>query len=176
MLIPGWLVSIATFPGVIVHEIGHQLFCRILRISVLDVCYFRFGNPAGYVVHETPRSTYHHLLVGVGPFVTNTLLGAIIAAPGAIPVLWFESATPLDYLLIWLGVSIAMHSFPSSGDAKSIWASLWSEEAPPLARLVGTPLVVVIYAGSIGSIFWLDLAYGVAVATLVPKLLVAAIA
>lgn len=26
----------------------------------------------------------------------------------------------LDYFMIWLGVSIAMHSFPSTGDAKSI--------------------------------------------------------
>lgn len=54
MIIPGFLISILTFPGVIVHEIAHQLFCRICGVAVLDVCYFKAGNPAGYVVHEIP--------------------------------------------------------------------------------------------------------------------------
>lgn len=41
MIIPGFLISIATFPGVIVHEAAHQLFCRLTKVAVLDVCYFR---------------------------------------------------------------------------------------------------------------------------------------
>lgn len=44
--IPGQLIAALTFPGVIVHEMAHQLFCRLFRVAVLDVCYFRFG-PAG---------------------------------------------------------------------------------------------------------------------------------
>jgi hypothetical protein len=38
--IPGPLIALATFPGVIVHELAHQLFCRWFRIPVLNVCYF----------------------------------------------------------------------------------------------------------------------------------------
>ena len=51
-IIPGVLVSAVTFPGVVVHEAAHMLFCRIRGVAVLDVCFFRFGNPAGYVVHD----------------------------------------------------------------------------------------------------------------------------
>ncbi len=176
VLIPGWLIAIATFPGVIVHEIAHQFFCKVLRIAVLDVCYFRIGNPAGYVVHEATKSTYQTILIGVGPFLVNTVVGAVIAAPAVIPVFQFEAGSPLDYVLIWLGVSIAMHSFPSTGDAQSIWSALWSGDAPLLARLAGAPLVLLIYAGAVGSVVWLDLVYGATVAWAVPKLLVSVLA
>lgn len=175
-MIPGWLISIVTFPGVIVHEIAHQMFCRLFRIAVLEVCYFRFGNPAGYVVHEAPRNAYQSIAIGVGPFILNSLVGALIAAPAAIPVVQFRTGTPLDYFLIWLGVSIAMHSFPSTGDAKSIWQSVWSSNTPVLAKVVGSPLVVIIYIGAVGSVVWLDLIYGVGVAMLLPKLLVSSMA
>lgn len=67
--IPGFLITILTFPGVIVHELAHQIFCRICRVAVFDVCYFKFGNPAGYVVHEHPKNAYSQILIGIGPFL-----------------------------------------------------------------------------------------------------------
>ena len=173
MFIPGFLISIITFPGVIVHEAAHQLFCRLSRVAVLDVCYFRFGNPAGYVVHEHPQKTYQNILIGIGPFFLNTVVGALIALPAAIPVIKFGSGNLFDYFLIWLGVSIAMHSFPSTGDAKSIWTAVWSKETGWLAKIVATPIVGLIFICAAGSFFWLDLIYGVAVAMLIPNILVA---
>jgi hypothetical protein len=170
--IPGWLISILTFPGVIVHEIAHQLFCRLFRVAVLNVCYFRIGNPAGFVVHEHPRKASHHLWIGIGPFFLNTILGALIALPGAIPVLQFESGSLLDWFFVWLGVSIAMHAFPSTGDAQSIWQGVQSPETPLAARIIAAPVVGIIYLGAFGSMVWLDAVYGVGVAMLLPKLLV----
>ncbi len=175
MPIPGFLIAIATFPGVIVHEMAHQLFCRLCRVAVFDVCYFRFGNPAGYVTHEHPFNPYQHLLIGVGPFLLNTVLGAVIAFPAVIPVLKFEAGTPLDYALIWLGVSIAMHAFPSTGDAASMRQSLAAHPSF-LLRLVGTPIIALIYLGALGSMFWLDALYGLFVAGLLPTLVVSYLA
>ncbi|WP_438433673.1 hypothetical protein [Gorillibacterium sp. sgz500922] len=172
MFIPGFLISIVTFPGVMVHEFAHQLFCRFSRTAVLDVCYFRVGNPAGYVSHEHPSKPSHQVWIGIGPFIVNTLVGALIAMPAAIPVLQFESASLLDYLLIWLGVSIAMHAFPSTGDAKNIWSLLKRRETPLPVRLIGAPLVGLIYLGALGSFFWLDALYGIAVAAGIPYLVV----
>src|SRR5579883_1252201 len=139
--IPGWLIAIVTFPGVIVHEMAHQFFCRLSRVAVFEVCYFRIGNPAGYVIHEHPKYAWQHILIGIGPFIVNSVVGALIASPGAIPVLQFDSGSALDYLLIWLGVSIAMHAFPSTGDAKSIWSMLSKQPAFSLVRIIGTPVV-----------------------------------
>ncbi|NIM04841.1 MAG: DUF3267 domain-containing protein [Armatimonadetes bacterium] len=172
MIIPGRLIALVTFPGVIVHEIAHQLFCRLCGVAVLDVCYFRFESPAGYVEHEPPRRISQHVLIGIGPFIVNSLLGAFIALPSAVAVLQFEAGTVLDYILVWLGVSIAMHAFPSVADAKSIWQAIWSEGTPTLTRLMVTPVVGLIYLGALGSFLWLDLAYGVVLAVGFPYLLV----
>ncbi|MEQ8155237.1 MAG: metalloprotease family protein [Clostridiaceae bacterium] len=176
MIIPGFLISIITFPGVIVHEIAHQLFCRICRVAVLDVCYFRFGNPSGYVVHEHPKSPYQQILIGIGPFFLNTVVGALIALPAAIPVLNFgdslATASFIDYMLIWVGVSVIMHSFPSTGDAKSLWDAVKDKETPLIAKIFAVPVVLLIYIGAMGSVIWLDLIYGVAVAAFIPNLII----
>ncbi len=169
-MIPGILISIVTFPGVIVHELAHLLFCKLFRVAVYDVCYFRVGNPSGYVVHEHPRTPLQSIFISIGPFLVNTILGAIIALPAAIPVLKFDSGDIFDYVLIWLGVSIAMHSFPSTGDAKSLWASVTSPQTPFGYKIMAAPICLVIFAGAIGSFFWLDLGYGVVVALALPEL------
>ena len=171
-LIPGQVIAALTFPGVIVHELAHQLFCRFFRVAVFDVCYFRFENPVGYVIHEPPSKASHHVLIGVGPFIISSLLGAFIAFPAATPVLRFETGTVLDYFLIWLGVSIAMHSFPSTADANSIWEAISGKDVPVLLRFISKPAVGLIYLGAIGSVFWLDLVYGIAIAMLLPELLI----
>lgn len=180
MIIPGFIISIITFPGVIVHELAHQLFCRICRVAVFDVCYFRFGNPAGYVVHEQPKSAYQNILIGIGPFLLNTIIGALIALPSAVPILNFDikfgANNFIDYFLIWIGISIAMHSFPSIGDAKSIWKSIMKKETPLLLKIFTAPIVILIYIGAAGSVVWLDLFYGIAVATFIPNLIISMLA
>ncbi len=168
MSIPGLFISIITFPGVVAHEFAHELFCALTGTRVLKVRYFRFGNPAGYVVHEVPDSVWKHIIIGIGPFFVNTALGFL---SGLFAVKQFDSAGGTGgaaYVLIWLGLSIAMHSFPSTTDAKSIWRGVWSKGTPIAAKLVGTPLVGLIFLGALGSFFWLDLAYGVVVAVVSP--------
>ena len=174
--IPGIIITVLTFPGVIVHELAHQLFCRICRVSVFDVCYFKLANPCGYVVHEIPKNSFQQILIGIGPFFVNTILGALIALPAVIPILNFNAQFGekqlLYYFLIWVGVSIAMHSFPSTGDAKGIWKEVRSNQTSILTKIIGAPIVLFIYIGAIGSAFWLDLAYGIAVVAFLPNLII----
>lgn len=153
------------------HEMAHQLFCRWCRVPIFDVCYFRVGNPSGYVIHENPRKPSQQIWIGVGPFLVNTIVGALVAFPAAIPMLKFDAGQPIDFLFIWLGISIAMHAFPSTGDAKSIWHGISSPEVPLLAKLIALPVVALIYVGAIGSFFWLDVLYGAAVALALPSLI-----
>ena len=170
--IPGFLITLVTFPGVIVHELAHQLFCRLYKVPVFKVVYFQLENPAGYVLHETPLNKWHSVMISIGPFFVNTILGAIIALPAALPIFEFNSAGPLDYVLIYLGVSIAMHAFPSTGDGNIIWQTLKEKTTPLWIKIAGYPLVGLIYLGSIGSFFWLDLLYGIGVAIGLPKLII----
>jgi hypothetical protein len=172
MIIPGFVISIVTFPGVIVHELAHALFCKLTGTTVRKVCYFRLGNPAGYVIHDRPASVWKHILIGVGPFFLNTLLGLALGIVAALAHFDFEQPTAVSGVLMWLAISIAMHSFPSTGDARSIWDAVWSKGAPFTAMLVGVPLVAIIFLGAAGSVVWLDLAYGCGVVIGLPKVIV----
>lgn len=171
-MIPGFLITWLTFPGVIVHELAHAIFCRIFGVGIYAVKYFQFsvgfGQPAGYVIHEPASSATKNLLISIGPFFINTIVGGIIGAPAAIPVLKFGSYDPLDLFLIWLGVSIAMHAFPSTGDAASIRQSLAQPDTSRWTKIWATPIVGIIYLGALGSMFWLDVLYGIAVVGFIP--------
>ena len=161
---PGFLIQFATFPGVMAHELSHFICCIVTGTRVIKVCLFRFGNPAGYVVHDRPASVWRHILIGTGPFLVNTVAGFLLGL-----LAWQGRwAGEEQYLWGWLGVSVGCHSFPSRGDAKGIWRAIWGSGSPYTARLVGTPLVVVILLGALGSVFWLDVAYGIAVALILP--------
>jgi Putative zincin peptidase len=131
-----------------------------------------FGSdPAGFVIHEPAPKSYHSVLISVGPFLVNTVIGAIVSFPAALPVIKFGSGDLLDVFLIWLGVSIAMHAIPSTGDAKSMWQSVKGVSA--VTRLLVMPIVGIIYLATIGRLFWLDLFYGISAAVGLPTLVIA---
>ena len=175
MIIPGLgiIISIVTFPGIAVHEFAHQVFCRLLRIPVFKVVYFRIGNPCGYVEHEACEEPLKVFLTSTGPFLINTLAGLLILTPVAVPILKFREYTnPLNLLLAWLGFSILMHAFPSTGDAGNMVRQiLKNPNVGILPKILSAPVIALIYAGAFGSIFWLDLIYATAVAMLIPNLL-----
>src|SRR4029078_10337648 len=137
MIIPGEFIALLTFPGVIIHEAAHLLFCKWGRVPVLDVCYFRFGNPAGYVIHERPANFRTAFLISVGPFIVNSLLCIFICFPAFVPVRIFDLHDPVSYFLLWLGLSIGMHAIPSTGDARGLWfhAEKAAKNFNPLAIL-----------------------------------------
>ncbi len=170
--IPGWLISIVTFPGIIVHEAAHMLFCRLRRVPVLEVCFLRFANPPGYVIHEAPKDFTSNFLIAVGPFIVNTLLCLLLCFPSFLRVRVFDLPDPLSYLMLWLGVSIGMHAFPSNQDASCLLegAKAAARRLNPLA-LLSFPLVVLIYIANFLRFFWFDYLYGFAVGLLLPELL-----
>jgi hypothetical protein len=136
-MIPGILISILTFPGVIVHEFAHLFFCKIRKVAVFEVCYFRFGNPSGYVIHENTTDFYTTFLISMGPFFINTVLCLLICIPAYIPINFFNVDHPLSYFLVWLGMSIGMHAVPSNQDAKNLYKQAKEkikEESAPTTR------------------------------------------
>ncbi|HZT41870.1 MAG TPA: hypothetical protein VFA07_06755 [Chthonomonadaceae bacterium] len=167
------LINILTFPGVVVHELARRFFCRLSRVAILDAKYFGIGDPGGYVDYEPPRTAWQLVMIEIGPFFVNTILGAIIATPGVIPLLLFgiDSGSVLDYVLVWLGASIAIHAFPTVEDAKIVKDIANAKETPALTQVLGGPLSWAIYLGSLGSLYWLDVVYGIAIVILVPQLL-----
>jgi Putative zincin peptidase len=170
--IPGALISILTFPGIIVHEFAHMLFCKLRKIAVLDACYFRVGNPAGYVVHENTDDFTSTFLVSMGPFIVNTLLCLLICLPAYMPIKFFNIDHPLSYFLIWLGVSIGMHAIPSNQDANNVFQQAKEKiKHKNILAILSFPLVGLIYLFNFLRFFWADLIYGVAIGIGIPSLI-----
>jgi len=167
--IPGFVISILTFPGVIVHEAAHLLFCRVNKLAVFDVCYFRFGNPAGYVIHEATTDFKKAFMVSMGPFFVNSVLCVIFCSAAFVPAWELEVQDPLAYFFYWLGISIGMHAFPSTQDMKGIWHLMPGEAKKlNLLAIVSYPLVAIVFVLNLARFFWADLGYGLAIGILVP--------
>ena len=186
MIVPGALISWITFPGVIVHEFGHFLFCRLRRIAVYDAVFFRLGNPAGYVVHGNSPDFLSTFLICVGPLIVNTLLCLFICLPAYIPFKVFGQnfdrlsnvgfaaafGILLNYLVLWLGVSIGMHAFPSTQDAMNLWqAAKQRAGSGDILAVLSLPLAALIFVANLLRFFWFDYIFGLAVGLGIPSLI-----
>jgi hypothetical protein len=162
----GWLIAIITFPGIILHEWAHKFLCDRTNVPVYKTCYFRLGNPAGYVIHGPVDSYWKIFLIAIAPYLVNTL-AAILLFLVAINT----SLGATNYVFYWLGISIAIHSFPSSEDADNLWSyskRFWWHD--PLA-LFGFPVVGLIKLARTLSTIWFDLLYAIALLLLVALLI-----
>ena len=158
--IPGQIIAALTFPGVIVHEAAHMLFCRLRGVAIFDVCFFRFDNPAGYVIHEETDDFTSAFLISFGPFLINSTLCILICLPALAPLKLFGVEDPLTYLLLWLGISIGAHAFPSTHDSQNVWRLAKVEaKKKNLLAIASFPLVVLFVAANVLSFFWFDFIY-----------------
>lgn len=116
---------LAVAPGVAVHELGHLLLCRVSGVRVRQVVLFRIGSPAGFVAHAAPRLLRQHLAISSGPLlVSSSLATALFAAATRLafarPAAWWPAAA---LMALWLGCSVALEAWPSSGDAQALGRS-----------------------------------------------------
>jgi hypothetical protein len=163
-ILPGWLISLATFPGVISHEIAHRLACYIGRVPVYKTCYFRIGNPAGYVIHGQVKGYWSALLLAVAPFLVNTSASILLY----ITAISTRSPENMWWLLyIWLGVSTAYHSFPSDEDAGTLWDYSKRAWMRNFLVILGLPLIVIIRIANKLRFLWFDLIYALSLLFLV---------
>lgn len=148
-------VSALTFVGVIFHEFGHQVFCNLTGVRVQKVCYFRFGNPSGYVIHERPKKFYQSFLIAVGPFISGAFFSMLFYYLSK-TFTWQEWQ---KYLLIWLGASVAISSFPSDTDALNLWKDTNRHIFKNLLALIGYPVTIVLWIANSLTVVWFDLFY-----------------
>jgi len=139
------ILLILTFPGVIIHEMSHEFFCRRSGVAVRKVKYFRIGNPAGYVVADPPKKYEQALSITVGPFLINTIFSLAIFFFAFLVIIRSESFSNIwAGIFLWLGFSIGLHSFPSSEDANILWnfskknwkAAVWIPISFPVVFLI----------------------------------------
>jgi hypothetical protein len=152
------------FPGVVVHEFAHASACRAVGVPVLEVVYFRFGNPPGYVRHANPARYRQSVVISVAPFLVNTVVafGSFLAAGAFVATggdgLALESAVVVA-VFGWIGLSVGMHAFPSTGDARTLWVRSRREWRRSPIVLLGVPVVALIYVVNLLSWLWAHVIY-----------------
>lgn len=162
------LLTLATFPGVALHEYAHETVCDRYRIPVHEVCYFQLGTPPGYVIHARPKRYRHHFAVMVAPFLLNTavalgLFYALVrgAVEGRLPAATLPPTVEFVGVvaLAWIAVSSGVHAFPSERDATELW--LQTKRRLPWNPLVllGVPVLAVIWLLDALRTIWADVAY-----------------
>lgn len=164
-MIPGILISIITFPGVIVHEWAHKKFCDWLKVTVHKVVYFRFGNPAGYVQHEQPTKYNQIFWISIGPLIVNSVVTILfgVFASQTLPDSWLYG------VLVWLALSVGMHSFPSDQDMTHISSASKAalKQDGSFLHYLAFPFVWLVWIANKLRFFWFDVIYAVLLISLV---------
>jgi len=152
-------------PGVVIHELGHYLLCRLCRVSVKEVVFFEPSGPSGYVVHVVPRRLRQHLIIVCGPLLLNTGLAFLLfrSAAAAVPEAAANLGAGSPLLTIQLvvavvvGWSIGLQAIPSRADAISLWdVALDRLRAGNLLALFAVPLAGAILFVNTLRRFWFD--------------------
>jgi len=172
-MIPGSLVSLLTFPGVIVHEIAHRFFCDVAKVPVYKICYFRLGNPAGYVIHDETHNLKDAFLISIGPLLINTVLCALLTFPAVFPItILSETEHHFTFMiLMWVGFSVGMHAFPSDQDMESFLEAVKSSKKTGV--LFGVAKGFACLLGIVNSFkgIWIDAFYAFGISMILPWLL-----
>lgn len=164
------LLQLAVAPGVVAHEFAHALACRLTGTRIHDVCWFRLGDPAGYVVHDRAASATAGALIGLAPIVVNAGLGAAISWRPALKLLSAQHWLWSDWALAWLGFVVALRAFPSRADAKAMWDAARAARFGWAKAVLVAPLWLMVQVMSFGAKLWLDAAFAALVCLAAPAL------
>lgn len=164
---------VAYLSGVIVHEAAHRFFAMSAKIPVYQVCYFRLGNPAGFVIHGPTNGLRNSFLVSVGPLMVNTALCAIVTLPGFMALRFMKDGhwDWIPVLILWLGFSIGMHAFPSNDDMRNFVNDVKTTKGEGVLLVVSRMAFWLIILANTLRIVWFDAIYAICIGLLLPVLL-----
>ena len=171
-------VSMITFPGSIVHAFTRQLFCRMMGVPVYETVYFAVDDPSKYVKRDVlpPGKTFALICLG---WLFDVLLGWLLLAPVSLTMFAFGfpglfthsdqwTALP-NLLLVWVGFSVLMHSFPSREELQELRGRvLGNKEAPAILRVLAAPFYLVMGIAVWGNVVLLDAFFSVGMMLLLP--------
>ncbi len=155
-MIIGLLIRILTFPGVILDAFINKKSCEYLKIELFQVNYFSITGEELPVVHDIPKEYSKTFGIAILPFIIMSFISLILFYIG------LNLIPDIEFIFVWLGISIAAHSFPNTKMGDLLWKnSIIEIKKGNYLALVGIPLVAIIYIARILHFFWLDIIYGV---------------
>ena len=163
-MIPGWFISLLTFPGVIFHEVAHRLSCDLTDVPVYKACYFRLGNPAGYVLHASVVDFRKCLLISLAPLLLNTFLCCLLTFPAVVSISLLDTEYKGVYIFMaWVGYSAGMHALPSDEDVINLVAITEKTNGKVAHYLIANVIEGLVNFANFMRRFWFDLFYAIAI-------------
>lgn len=102
------------FPGVILHELSHFVFCLLTFAKIRDVKFF--SKTGGFVEHQNSKIPYlGNFLISLAPFLVGST--AIYYLVGQLPTNFLEIFSSFRFVIIfYFLISVLITFFPSSKD------------------------------------------------------------
>lgn len=158
-----WIFGFLTMPGAVFHAFAEHLLCKILRIPVEDTAYLHCSEQFGHVEHKPVLQAGKGFALCFVPGLILFLCGAVTAGTAAVQ-LFAIGVTPIVLttgkvsalfivccVLLYAGICMLCHVFPSYEDALYLWES--RDEASAAAKIILTPLAACMRAGAFLSRF-----------------------
>ena len=153
-----WILGFLTVPGAVCRAFLDHLFCKILRVPVEDTAYLHRSEQFGHVEHKPVQQAGKGFVLCFVPGLILFLCGVVTAGTAAFH-LFGIGVTPralqtgkisvlfiVCCVLLYAGISLLCHVFPSYEDALYLWESC--SEAPAAARIILTPFAACMRAGA----------------------------
>lgn len=139
------LIQYLTFPGIILHEFAHVIFCRLAKVKIHKISYFQFGKMLGFVEHESPQKLHQSFLISVGPLILNSFVCLIFTA--ILFRTFYISGFNFDihaFIFWWIGFSAGVHAFPSVSDIENFKESVYERNKWSPFRMISLPFVYIL--------------------------------
>jgi hypothetical protein len=146
IFIPGAVVAVLTFPGVVLHEMAHKFFCDFYRVPVYNVKYFAISKNAGHVIHEASGNSREKAIISLAPFLINSLVCFLLLIPKIFPLVmgtsFVSTFTFPDIFLTWVGFSCGVNAIPSKTDLAHIdsnvsWPFIFLKRFAQICNFIG---------------------------------------
>lgn len=129
IIIPGELISLISFPGVIFHEISHRLLCDFNHVDVYEIHYYKLlSDTAGHVIHAPTKNVCKMFFIATAPLIINSLICILFTLPTAAVysldhenIIYTSNLSAVLYSLLgWIGFSAGFHAIPSNIDVEDL--------------------------------------------------------
>lgn len=159
IIIPGEIITLATFPGVIIHESAHRFFCDLFRVPVYEVCYYTpLSTTSGYVIHHPTESLKANFFIALGPLFINSIICIVFT----VPLMVMSKCTAgiylgsyLEVFLFWIGVSSGIYALPSHIDIDYLMERFKKDLPERFVFIFPIIFLYILKLANYVSIFWM---------------------
>jgi len=142
IMIPGEVVAVFTFPGVVMHEVAHRLVCDLLNVPVYDVKYFIIHKDAAGYVYHARTSLGKNFLIAIAPLFVNTIFCMLFTFPlAAKNFIHYVNIAPWEMVSAWIGFSIGYNAFPSNQDLRGVYECAHEQKSYMSANIYAVYLI-----------------------------------